>query len=115
MVFIPDDSLCGTGQPAVLRARGRAREDNNESCSAQLAGIEAPCWGSAGRQALAAALYQETEGNPFFIREVLSHLIEDGMLSRQNSRWTTKVTNVSELGIPEVIREAVDRRLPRLS
>ncbi len=43
--------------------------------------------GAAGRQALAAALYQETEGNPFFIREVIAHLIETGKLVHENGRW----------------------------
>jgi hypothetical protein len=41
---------------------------------------------AAGREALAAALYQETEGNPFFIREVLAHLIETGKLVHEGGR-----------------------------
>jgi class 3 adenylate cyclase len=70
---------------------------------------------AAGRQALAVALHQETEGNPFFIREVLSHLIETGKLVREGGRWVGKVTSVSELGIPEGVREVIGRRLSRLS
>ena len=71
--------------------------------------------GQAGRQALAAALYQETEGNPFFIREVLAHLIETGKIVHENGRWVGRVTSVSELGIPEGVREVIGRRLSRLS
>ncbi len=71
--------------------------------------------GAAGRQALAAALYQETEGNPFFIREVLAHLIETGKIVHENGRWAGQVTSISELGIPEGVREVVGRRLSRLS
>jgi len=71
--------------------------------------------GAARWQALAAALYGETEGNPFFIREVLSHLVEEGKLYREGGRWTSKATSISELGIPEGVREVVGRRLSRLS
>ncbi|HEV3364863.1 MAG TPA: AAA family ATPase, partial [Acidimicrobiia bacterium] len=54
---------------------------------------------------LARAIYQETEGNPFFVREVLRHLAESGTTDRP----------VEELGIPEGVREVVGRRLARLS
>jgi predicted ATPase/class 3 adenylate cyclase len=67
------------------------------------------------REAFAAAIYQETEGNPFFIREVLAHLVEEGKLYREDGRWTSNVTSVSDLGIPEGVREVVGRRLSRLS
>ena len=54
---------------------------------------------------LARAIYQETEGNPFFVREVLRHLAESGATDLP----------VEELGIPEGVREVVGRRLARLS
>ena len=70
---------------------------------------------SAGnRQALATALYQETEGNPFFVREVLSHLVEEGKIYREGGRWTSNVSSVEELGIPEGVREVVGKRLSRV-
>jgi predicted ATPase len=64
---------------------------------------------------LAAALYRETEGNPFFIREVLAHLIETGKIVHENGRWIGKATSISDLGIPEGVREVIGRRLSRLS
>ena len=70
---------------------------------------------TARRRALAAALFQETEGNPFFIAEVLTHLVEEGKLVREEGRWRTRVTSPSGLGIPEGVREVVGRRLSRLS
>ena len=66
-------------------------------------------------QALAEALHQETEGNPFFIEEVLRHLIETRQLYLKDGRWVSDVSDVSELGIPEGVREAIGRRLSRLS
>ena len=64
--------------------------------------------------ALARAIYQETEGNPFFVREVLRHLAETNVIERDGERWTTRVP-IDQLGIPEGVREVVGRRLSRLS
>jgi len=68
----------------------------------------------AARQALAEALERETEGNPFFIGEVLSHLVESGKLYWDGAHWRANVTSASELGIPEGVREVVGRRLSAL-
>ncbi len=94
-----------------LLLRGLSEED----VLALLTAIEPSEESAAARRALATALYRETEGNPFFMREVLSHLMEEGKLYREGGRWTSKVTSVSEFGIPEGVREVVGRRLSRLS
>jgi class 3 adenylate cyclase len=94
-----------------LLLRGLSEED----VLALLTAIEPSEESAAARRALATALYRETEGNPFFMREVLSHLVEEGKLYREGGRWTSKVTSPSELGIPEGVREVVGRRLSRLS
>ena len=49
---------------------------------------------------MARAIYQETEGNPFFVREVLRHLTETGAVQRQEGRWLTRAP-VDTLEIPE--------------
>jgi hypothetical protein len=65
--------------------------------------------------AFAEAMSAETEGNPFFIREILLHLVEEGKLYRAEGRWTTDLPSVEELGIPEGVRQVIGRRLSRLS
>jgi tetratricopeptide (TPR) repeat protein len=65
-------------------------------------------------EAFAQAIYAETEGNPFFVGEVLRHLAETGAVERRHGRWAT-TTAIEELGIPEGIRDVVGRRLSRLS
>ena len=50
---------------------------------------------------LRARVHAETEGNPFFIEEILLHLRETGP--------------IAELGVPESIREVIGRRLQLLS
>jgi predicted ATPase len=64
--------------------------------------------------ALARAIREETEGNPFFVREVLRHLAETGGLRRREGVWTTQLP-VEQLGIPDGVRDAVGHRLSRLS
>jgi DNA-binding SARP family transcriptional activator len=64
-------------------------------------GVESPSPG------FVAALHGETEGNPFFIEEVVGHLRAEG------ERAGTGVT-LAEAGVPEGVREVTSRRLRRL-
>jgi class 3 adenylate cyclase/tetratricopeptide (TPR) repeat protein len=63
---------------------------------------------------LVRAIGEETEGNPFFIREVLLHLIEEGKVLTEEGRWRATLS-IAEVGIPETVREVIGRRLSRLS
>jgi len=65
-------------------------------------------------EAFVRLVHAETEGNPFFVEEVLRHLVETGALRQEDGRWTSD-RSLAELGIPEGIREVVGRRLSRLS
>ena len=51
-------------------------------------------------------MHAETEGNPFFLSEVVRLMAEEGAFSR-GAR--------SEIAIPEGVKEALGRRLDRLS
>lgn len=64
-------------------------------------------------RSLAALLRAETEGNPFFVGEVLRHLVESGAVRRVEDRWL--VPDVVDLDIPEGVRDVVGRRVSRLS
>jgi class 3 adenylate cyclase len=70
--------------------------------------------GGAGA-VLATALFRETEGNPFFIEEILRHLIETDALLRREDQWIIDETAIAELEIPQGVREVIGRRLSRLS
>jgi predicted ATPase/class 3 adenylate cyclase len=63
---------------------------------------------------LVQALYEETEGNPFFVEEVLHHLTEEGRLFDDQGRWRTHL-DVGELDVPRGVRLVVERRLQRVS
>lgn len=58
---------------------------------------------------LVDALYRETEGNPFFVNEIVRLLVTEGRLQdgADDERWS--------LEIPEGVRDVIGRRLDRLS
>ncbi|MHB8466066.1 MAG: ATP-binding protein [Acidimicrobiales bacterium] len=62
----------------------------------------------------ARLLKDQTEGNPFFIGEVLRHLVESGAVSVVDGQWTAG-GGVDALPIPEGVKEVIGRRLTRLS
>src|SRR5438876_5447798 len=65
--------------------------------------------------ALVRAISDETDGNPFFIREVLIHLVEEGKLYGDGGRCNSRVTSIGDLGIPEGVREVITCRVSRLA
>ncbi len=58
-------------------------------------------------------IYTLTEGNPFFIEEVLKALVTAGELFQVTDGWTRK--SMQELHIPPSVQDAVQRRTRRLS
>jgi class 3 adenylate cyclase len=67
-----------------------------------------------GGAALAQMIFDETDGNPLFTGEVLRHLHEVGAIYEIDGRWTTR-GDVTEIGIPDGVREVIGRRLSRLA
>jgi predicted ATPase/DNA-binding CsgD family transcriptional regulator len=59
------------------------------------------------------ALYELTEGNPFFIEEILKSLITVGGIFYTDENWEHKP--LSELHIPRSIQDAVQQRTGQLS
>jgi class 3 adenylate cyclase len=63
--------------------------------------------------ALRDALLRETEGNPFFVGEILRHLAETGAIYQQDGRWVAD-PDLRAAGLPVSVREVVGRRLVTL-
>lgn len=59
---------------------------------------------------LAHAVYLETEGNPFFVGQVLRHLVESGAVVLEDGHWV-RTAVADRIGIPEGVREVITRRL----
>ena len=56
------------------------------------------------------ALFERTEGNPFFVEEILRALVEKGELEYRDGAWH-RTRSVAELTIPASVRDAVQQRL----
>ncbi|MEP6690187.1 MAG: AAA family ATPase [Gemmatimonadaceae bacterium] len=67
----------------------------------------------ASRREFAALLYGWTRGNPFFVEETLKALVSSGRLFERDGEWLG--WEVSNLGLPRTIRDAVVSRLGLLS
>src|SRR3989475_7754337 len=65
--------------------------------------------GTSPPDALVKAVYKETEGNPFFVNEIVRLLVADGRLEHAETVREWSVT------IPQSVREVVGRRLDHLS
>ena len=59
------------------------------------------------------AVFQQTSGNPFFVRELYQHLAEDGQLLDDDGSWKRGLT-IDALDVPEGVRLVIGRRLSRL-
>jgi DNA-binding SARP family transcriptional activator len=63
---------------------------------------------------LAHAVFRETDGNPFFVSEVLRHLSETGAIYREaNGRWVVGDT-LEHMALPDSVREVIGGRVVRL-
>jgi class 3 adenylate cyclase/tetratricopeptide (TPR) repeat protein len=75
--------------------------------------------GEAGRQmdqdglSLRDQLMAETDGNPFFVGELLRHLTETGGRYREGGRWVSS-SDLRSHGLPVSVREVIARRVERL-
>ncbi len=70
--------------------------------------------GHKASSGLVETVHERTEGNPFFVEEVMRHLIESGVLYERGGRWVSART-LDEIGVPEGVKEVLATRLGRLS
>jgi DNA-binding SARP family transcriptional activator/tetratricopeptide (TPR) repeat protein len=75
----------------------------------ELGALVAGMTGSTGPESFLHALHEETEGNPFFVEEVLRHLEESGTTQEPMTSGA-----LGRMGVPEGVKDVVGRRLARL-
>ncbi len=61
------------------------------------------------------AIFTITEGNPYFIEEILKALIEEGRIFRDPVRGRWEATNLESLKIPGSLKEALGRRYAKFT
>jgi predicted ATPase len=86
---------------------GRLTLEETRSMIAALLGLDSVS------DEFAHLVHRETEGNPFFVEEVIKSLIEQGQIYREGDSWQRKA--LGELAVPQSVKEAIGRRLNRLS
>ncbi|MEK6323100.1 MAG: protein kinase [Acidobacteriota bacterium] len=93
--------LSRQGLSARITLRGLTEQDVARFIE-MTTGIEPP-------EHLVRTVYQQTEGNPFFLSEIVRLLVVEGQLEHPQSRTS------SSTRIPEGVREVIGRRLDQLS
>lgn len=69
--------------------------------------------GEEGRR-LSRQLSRETDGNPYYVAELLRHLTESGAVYQQESGHWSLRSHLGDLELPQSIREVVAKRVERL-
>ncbi len=65
---------------------------------------------------LVSRLEEATEGNPYFLQELVRSLVESGSLVRDGEGvWALKEADFATNALPETVQQAVEQRLERLS
>jgi class 3 adenylate cyclase/tetratricopeptide (TPR) repeat protein len=63
---------------------------------------------------LVELISEQTQGNPFFVGQVLRNLAESGAIEQVEGRWV-RAEGAEQFVVPEGVREVVGRRVSRLS
>jgi tetratricopeptide (TPR) repeat protein len=64
-------------------------------------------------QNLVKTIYEETQGNPFFVKELYRYLLEEGKIFDASGQFHSAV-KIEEVEVPDKVRLVVGRRLERL-
>lgn len=76
--------------------------------------VECLLGGDCLPRALATDILDKSEGNPFFLEEVLRSLIESGGLALEGDRWTVTPL-IGSLRVPDTLQGVLLSRMDRLS
>ena len=60
-----------------------------------------------------ASILEKTEGNPFFVEEIIRALIDEGVIVRQNGKWRA-TTKILALDVPDTLQGVILARIDRL-
>jgi class 3 adenylate cyclase/tetratricopeptide (TPR) repeat protein len=84
------------------------RPDESERLMENLLG------GTSLPASITARISDAAEGNPLFVEEMVSMLIDDGLLSRQNGGWEMS-ESITAVSVPPTIQALLAARLDRLT
>jgi tetratricopeptide (TPR) repeat protein len=64
-------------------------------------------------ESLVSLIFEESQGNPFFVEEVYRHLIDEGRVFDEAGEFRTDI-EIAETDVPESVRLIIGRRMARL-
>ncbi|OBK79217.1 hypothetical protein A5650_08365 [Mycobacterium sp. 1164985.4] len=115
---LPADHYLNDAVTALSKERGsthiRLRGLSDHHVKAMLEAVLQQPLEQRSELALADAVCRESEGNPYFVEEIIRHLIDSEVLDWRDGRWVTNIRDGEEFGIPRGVHEAVSRRLGKL-
>lgn len=114
---VEPDGLLASALAALHREEGIVRIAltglDETDLGTLLVGTAGHALGEQGDE-LARSLRAETNGNPFFVGEMLRHLVESGAIARDaDGRWGA-TADLATVGMPRSVREVVTSRVHRL-
>jgi tetratricopeptide (TPR) repeat protein len=91
-----------------LKVGGLSREDITQMLT-ELGRRQPPA-------SLVSVIFEESQGNPFFVEEVFRHLVEDGKVFDAAGEFRADLADImiEETDVPENVRLIIGRRLERL-
>jgi tetratricopeptide (TPR) repeat protein len=98
---------------SLLRQKTTTRIALRQLTTVEVAAMLSALAGQDPPPSLVRTVFEETEGNPYFVEEVFRHLAEENKLFDENGAWRAGLRPV-ELRVPETVRLVIGRRLERL-
>jgi tetratricopeptide (TPR) repeat protein len=92
---------------STIKMRGLTEAETREMVSILLGGISIPV-------EVTDMIYQETEGNPFFVEEVVLSLLDQGIVDPTDREDPIK-KDYTEIAVPKTMSQVVERRVGSLS
>lgn len=66
-------------------------------------------------QELEDLILKKSQGNPFFVEEVIKSLIEQKVITQQDGKWKVAMADVKQVNIPDTVQGVIMSRVDRLS
>ena len=83
------------------------------------AAVEDMIAGITGEAALGREIgpqvHQSSGGNPFFVEEILKHLVDRNLLRRESGKWRLAAEGLEDLRVPSSVASVLRHRLAQLS
>ena len=71
-------------------------------------------FGKTGKEVARELILDKSEGNPFFVEEIIRSLIDSGIITRDGKKWHC-AEEISSIELPDSVDALIRARIDRLS